>query len=135
MTGGDNTSQRPDPAASPGTARWAQAGDWITVGSDPRRTGMIVAVTGDPLGQPPYLVRWHGSGRLSLLHPGADAVVDHRDFADLDPGASGPPWHGTTPASARRLRRARRRALRLALRQKRSRATRTGSRHGGQGER
>jgi hypothetical protein len=56
----------------------AEVGDWLVVRSrlldQPVRTGEIVEVR-HPDGSPPYVVHWLDDERLSVVFPGADAVV------------------------------------------------------------
>lgn len=47
---------------------------------EPVREGEIVEVHG-PEGGPPYLVRWSDTGHESLVFPGPDARIQHRDGA------------------------------------------------------
>lgn len=42
---------------------------------EPERDARILEVRGDH-GGPPYLVEWSDDGHVSLLFPGADAVID-----------------------------------------------------------
>jgi hypothetical protein len=56
----------------------AKTGDWLVVRGrtldDPVREGLIVEVP-HPDGSPPYRVHWLDDGRLSLVFPGSDAVL------------------------------------------------------------
>lgn len=56
----------------------AAIGNWLVIHGrtldDPVREGVIVDVA-HPDGSPPYLVRWLDDDRLSLVFPGADALV------------------------------------------------------------
>jgi len=62
----------------------AAVGDQLVVMNlhlgEPVREGEIVEVHG-PEGGPPYLVRWSDTGHESLVYPGPDARIQHRDGA------------------------------------------------------
>lgn len=57
----------------------AKVGDRLVILShrvgEPERDAKILEVRGGR-GAPPYLVQWSDDGRISLLFPGPDAVVD-----------------------------------------------------------
>jgi hypothetical protein len=56
----------------------AEVGKWLVIRSShmdvPARLGRIVEVS-HPDGGPPYVVRWSGEDRTSVVFPGPDAVV------------------------------------------------------------
>jgi Domain of unknown function (DUF1918) len=56
----------------------AEVGNWLVVHGrsldDPVRAGLVLEVPHAD-GSPPYLVHWLDDDRLSLVFPGADAVV------------------------------------------------------------
>lgn len=62
----------------------AQAGDLIRMPSmsGASRAGEIVSVRGRERGEPPYMVRF-SDGRIRLVIPGADAVIEHRALSEL----------------------------------------------------
>ncbi|WP_116951348.1 DUF1918 domain-containing protein [Jiangella endophytica] len=59
----------------------AEVGDLLVVQGpvldEHGREGEIIEVRGAG-GAPPYVVRWSGSGVVTLVFPGPDAVVHHR---------------------------------------------------------
>jgi hypothetical protein len=59
----------------------AQIGDRIVLEGthlgDVRRVGVITALAHAD-GAPPYQVRWLDTGRTSLIFPGAEARIEHR---------------------------------------------------------
>jgi hypothetical protein len=65
---------------------WARQGDRLVIKSghvgERQRDGQVLEVRGKR-GKPPYLVRWSDDGRVALVYPGADAIVEHgsRDAA------------------------------------------------------
>jgi hypothetical protein len=60
----------------------AQPGDTLVVHRPTTqqhdRTGEIVEVS-SPAGDPPFGVRWSGTGHVSVIYPGPDAEVRHRE--------------------------------------------------------
>ncbi len=58
----------------------ANAGDLLVVSSNhtdaPSRVGLIEEVHGRD-GAPPYVVRWEGEERTTIVFPGADAHIEH----------------------------------------------------------
>jgi hypothetical protein len=63
----------------------AQAGDWLRMPSlsGPAQVGEIVAVWGRERGEPPFAVCF-GDGRIRLVIPDPNAVVEHRALSELD---------------------------------------------------
>lgn len=59
----------------------ATAGDQLVIMSArldrPVRDGKILETHGPQGGEPPYLVRWSDTGRVTLVFPGPDARVRH----------------------------------------------------------
>lgn len=59
---------------------WATAGDRLVIKGhhvgEHERDGEVLEVRGDQ-GRPPYLVRWSDDGRVALVFPATDAVVEH----------------------------------------------------------
>lgn len=72
---------RPDPAANGRRGRGqASVGDQIVIHrhavGEPDRDGEIVEVR-SPAGDPPFLVRWSDTGKLTFFYPGPDAEIRH----------------------------------------------------------
>ena len=63
----------------------AQAGDRIRIpsASGQTRDGEIVAVCGRERGEPPFAVRF-GDGRVRLVIPDRNAVIEHRLMSELE---------------------------------------------------
>jgi hypothetical protein len=53
---------------------YAAAGDRLVVGTDPERTGLIIAVPHAD-GTPPYVVKWLATGHIAMVMPGQFARV------------------------------------------------------------
>jgi Domain of unknown function (DUF1918) len=47
---------------------YAQVGDRLSVGGDPERTALIIAVPHAD-GTPPYVVRWMATGYIAMVSP------------------------------------------------------------------
>src|SRR6478752_10779854 len=69
------------PSKRRGTEEWtmkAEVGDWLVVKGttveQPDQRGLITEVRSAD-GSPPYVVRWHATGHVATVIPGADAVV------------------------------------------------------------
>jgi hypothetical protein len=48
---------------------YAQVGDRLSVGADPERNALIIAVPHTD-GTPPYVVRWLATGHIAMVSPG-----------------------------------------------------------------
>jgi hypothetical protein len=63
-----------------GESMWARQGDRLVIKSgqvgERPRDGQVLEVRGKH-GEPPYLVRWSDDGRIALVYPGTDAIVEH----------------------------------------------------------
>lgn len=52
----------------------ACAGDRLIIGSDPKRTGIVIGVPHED-GSPPYIVRWLANGHIAMVSPDQYTVV------------------------------------------------------------
>lgn len=75
-------ARAPAPRAGTAGALRARPGDRLVITphhqGEPVRDAEVLEARG-PDGAPPFLVRWEGSGRVSLHYPGPDAVIRRPD--------------------------------------------------------
>jgi hypothetical protein len=64
---------------------YAQVGDRLIAGGDPRRTAVIIAVPHAD-GTPPYVVKWQATGHIAMVSPGQFGRIIRADHGQPEPG-------------------------------------------------